>query len=143
MKAFILILSLLILSCSSEETVSLGFSAPESEKITIERLKKENIWFKRKADGRYEFLASDIPRIRVIYGEATSQIIPFGRSAHYGPEMHSIMVKLLNSHNVPFVLRQYQNETWVIWEEPHHEKVKRLEKIAEKEFAQLFNNGIN
>ena len=91
---FILLFSM---SCSDMEKLTIGLMDPGAEKITIEKLKSENIWYEAEKDGRYTFLASDIDLIIEIHKNSTEQIIPLGRSVSYGDELHEIVIRIVRS----------------------------------------------
>ena len=143
MKKIILILTLLISSCSSEETITFGFEDPETTKSALKIIKEKNIWFKLQSNGRYEFRVSDIPQIQKIYAEVANSIIPFGRSSGHGPEILEIIVKKLKSHKIPYTIKNYQGDNWIIWEDKDHKKVQEVKKEAQKEFSEMLQNKLN
>jgi len=142
MRIFIGLLIVLLFGCSKEQTVSFGFEAPEAEIMTIKVLEKENIWFSKKSDGRYEFQEADIARVKEIYYQATNSIIPFGRSASYGPEMHKFMIKNLDKLEVIYEVKKYQGQDWIVWDESQSSKVKKAYQNSEMELN-AFLDGKN
>ena len=142
MKILLILLTLLLSAgCTQEKTITFSFSAPEAEKIAVKKLKEQNIWFRKAAGGRYEFLASDVKRVQEIYRDASNLIIPEGRSSSYGPEMFKIMEKLLNKEKVPYQVRQYQGSNWIVWEESDSKRIQEIQKLAENELMVMLNEN--
>ena len=133
MKKIIFIITFFLFGCSNEETITFGFESSVAADIAIEMIEKESIWYKKKSNGKYEFIKNDLPRIQAIYGDATNQIIPFGRSSSYGPKMFNLMVARLKSEGIQFKVNNYLGDNWVIWEEADLNKVKRIENEAKEE----------
>ena len=136
MKILIFTIALLLIGCSSEETITFGFESSVAADIAIEMMQKENIWYKQKKNDKYEFRKKDFQRIQEIYADATNQIIPFGRSSGYGPEMFEIMVKKLKSQGVPYKVTNYLGENWIIWEEEDQKRIKEIENMAKNELIE-------
>ena len=128
MKTSIFLIALLIFGCSNKNTVSFKFDAPEAKALAIEKIKNNNIWFKLKNDGSYEFNANDLNKIITIYAEVTNSIIPFGRSTHFGAKMQKRILKEFNSNGISYKLNQFQGVTWVVWPESESEKVEKIKK---------------
>ena len=109
--------------------------ASEAKVAAFEKINKENIWYKNLKDGRYEFRLKDIQRIKQIYGDEVNKIRPFGRSTHYHPEILSIIKKKLEEKNIPYKVRKFEGELWLVWEENNHDQVQKIADEASKEFS--------
>ena len=133
MKTILIILTLLIASCTKEETVAFGFQIPEALPDALKKLENENIWYKKLNDGRYEVYVKDIQKIQKIYGEEVNKIIPPYRSVQYHPDILAIIEKKLKKRNIPYKIRLAENEKWLVWEEENEEEVKKIATEATDE----------
>lgn len=139
---FIFFNLLFSVSCSDREKVTVGLADRGAEKITIEKLKSENIWYESEKDGRYTFLASDIDQIIEIHKNSTEQIIPSGRSISYGDELHEIVIRKLEAEDIPYTVRKYDGSDWIIWEQSDDIKFKKATKEVEDEFYEKLKSKL-
>lgn len=133
MKRIIILSIILLTGCSEKETVTFGFQFYEAAPATFKRLDENNIWYKKRKDGRYEFYEKDLQKIQKIYGEEVNKIIPPYRSVSYHPDILAIIEKKLKAKNIPYKVVQAEGEPWLVWEEKNEEEVKRIAEEASKE----------
>ena len=121
--------------CSKEETISFHTFAPEVNAAVFEKIDKESIWYKKLNNDRYEFRVKDIQRIRQIYGEEANKIRPFDRSTYYHPDILSKIIIKLDKNNIPYQVRQFEGEDWLVWEENNNYQVQEIAKEATTELS--------
>jgi len=117
---------------SGEEIITFALKDPKAVKSALRIFKEENIRFNLNSNGRYEFLVSDLPKIKKIYYGVVNNVSPYGNIATYNPEMQKLMIKTLNEHKTPYVIHYEQGVQWITWKESEHEKVKGAEKIVKR-----------
>ena len=133
--AFILVFTLY--GCTSEERVIIGLGAIEVQDLAPTVFDKENIWFKKHEDGRFEFKKVDVPRVLLVVGEVAESIRPVGQSATYGPEMEAIMLRQLKTTSIPYQVRRFDGRKRVVWDPRHRDQIYALEKQAKEELRSI------
>ena len=135
---FLSVMSFMLMACS-DDTISVNIPQKELQEALPERLQQAEIWYRVEEGNKFSFKQKDSEKVIAIARKIQAEIIPEGRSSNFGPEMKEIMLRKLTENNVPYELRQFGEEEWVVWPKEHHAKVVELHDEAEKEFLENLN----
>ena len=135
---FISVLLSMLIACS-DDTISVNIPQKELQEALPERLQQAGIWHRVEEGNKLSFKQQDSEEVVAIARKIQAEIIPEGRSSNFGPEMKEIMLRMFRENDVPYELRQFGEEEWVVWPEEQHAKVVQLHDEAEQEFLENLN----
>ena len=133
--AFALLFSLF--GCSAEEIISINLEGVEINEQAPQIFSQKGIWYKQLKDGRFQFKESDIPKVKTVMFEVREAIIPFGYSASYGPEMEAIVLDKVRTVGVSVEVRQYDGNSWIVWQPGDEDTLRRIEREAREELSKV------
>jgi len=128
------VLTFFLLS-KAEETQVLPFSDPEMYEMLKPVLRSQSVWFEDLGENRIRAKATDVRLIFKIAEEEILKIIPKGRSTSLEKNILGEVIIRLESEQIPFTTRCFDNSRWIIWETQY---TQRIEKIIDEAAIKMF-----
>ena len=128
------------LTLKAEDTQVLPFSSPEIYNLIKPELTTRDVWFEDLGENRIRVKTTDINLIFQIADEAVLKILPKNRSASLEKSIHAEVVSRLESEQIPFIIRCFDNSLWLVWEAQYTDRIKMVISETAKEVAPSSTN---